>query len=547
MAGFIFLEGKEEYNMYKNSAQRFREIVKVLAKYGFGYIIEPKKNKEKAAPQNLRKAFEELGPTFVKIGQIISTRPDILPEAYIEELSKLQDSVAPESFEVVNSIFYEEFSKNIHEVFDFFDIKPMASASMAQVHRARMKSGEEVIVKIQRPHIKELMELDLSILLRLAKLTKSRFQDFLIDPVEAVRELMDSTSRELNFLNEVNNIKKFHRLNRNTAVVKSPRVYEEYSSSRVVTMERIHGFKVDDINRLKKGGYDLNDLAKKLVLSFFKQVFEDNFFHGDPHPGNIMISDGKICYIDFGIMGTLSDSIRQALNDMIIAAVYKDIDKLIAILMTIGIKTGYVNRNRLYEDIDYLLANYFGTSLSNIKISFMLEEVFQAARRNNIKLPKDITLLMRSLIIFEGVVAKINPDFNLTEVAVPYVKNKNKFKFLKDIKAEELLARSLSFSKELSELPGKIGKLSDSILNGRAKIQMEFSNLQKSVNDFNNMVDRLVAGLILSAMIIGSSLILNSNVGPKLYGISIIGFLGYGIAAVIGLWLVINMIRARKL
>lgn len=533
--------------MYKNSAQRFREIVRVLAKYGFGYILEPKKNKEKAAPENLRKAFEELGPTFVKIGQILSTRPDIMPEVYIDELSKLQDSVSPESFEVVNEVFYGEFSQNIHEVFDFFDIKPMASASMAQVHRARRKNGEEVIVKIQRPHIKELMELDLAILLRLMKMTKTRFQDSLIDPVEAVRELMDTTGRELNFLNEVTNIKKFHKLNQNTAVVKSPKVYEKYSSSKVITMERMRGFKVDDLNRLKKGGYDLDDLAKKLVLSYFKQVFEDNFFHGDPHPGNIMVSEGKICYIDFGIMGTLSDSLKQALNDMIIAAVYKDIDKLIAIFMSIGVKTGYVNRNRLYEDIDYLLANYFGTSLANIKISFMLEEVFQAARRNNIKLPKDLTLLMRSLIIFEGVVGKINPDFNLTEVAIPYVKGRNKFNFLKDIKMEELLAKGLSFSKEMSELPGKIGKLSDSVINGRAKVQLEFSNLQKSVNDLNRMVDRLVAGLILAAMIIGSSLILNSNVGPKFYGISIIGFLGYGIAAVIGLWLVISMIRARKL
>ena len=531
--------------MYKNSGQRFREIMKVLAFYGFGYVLDA--NKKKKAPENLRKAFEELGPTFIKIGQILSTRPDLMPSEYIDELSKLQDNVKGESFHDVNEVFFEEFGKNIDETFDFFDIVPVASASIAQVHRARLKTGEEVIVKIQRPNIRELMKMDLSILLRITKLTKIKFQDSLINPTDAVLELIDITEKELNFLIEKENIIKFNKLNEGVKVVISPRVFEKYSSSRVVTMEYMNGFKIDDINLLKKGGYDIDDLSRKLVLSYIKQVFEDNFFHGDPHPGNVIICEGKICYIDFGIMGTLQESLKEALEDIMTAAAYKDIEKIVNVFMAIGIKTGYVNRNNLYEDIEYLMANYFTTSFSNIKISVFLEDVLQAAKRNNIRMPKDLTLLIRSLIIFEGVVARINPDFNMAEVVIPYVKNKNAHIFIDNLKMEKILSKVLEFSKDFYELPGKVGRLSDSMVNGRAKIKFEFTNLQRSVNDLNKMVDRLVAGLILSAMIIGSSVIINSNVGPKIYGIPIIGFLGYGAAAVIGLWLVISMIKARKL
>lgn len=533
--------------MYRSTTQRFQEIVKVLAYYGFGYIFDSKTNKQKKAPENLRKACEELGPTFIKIGQILSTRPDILPESYISELSKLQDSVPSESFDDINKVFVQEFLMSIDDAFLYFDKNPLASASIAQVHKAILKNGDNVIVKVQRPEIAEKMKMDLSILYRIASLTKAKFQDSLINPLEALDEIISSTQMELNFNNEVKNIIKFRENNKDVAFLHAPYVYKEMCSKKVITMENIEGFKITDTKKLQDGGYDTLDLSRKLVLSFFKQVFEDNLFHGDPHPGNILIREGKICYIDFGIMGTLSNSFKDALYEMIIAVVYKDIDKLISIMMSIGIKTGKVNRNNLYEDIDYLVANYFSTSLQNIKMSVMLQEVFEAAKNNNIRLPKDFTILMRSLVIFEGVVAKINPDFNLTEVAVPYVMNKNKYAFLKDFNFDSVLLRSYTFIKDASELPGKMIQLSDSISNGRAKVQLEFTNLQKSVNELHKMVDRLVASLILAAMIIGSSLILNTNVGPKLYNVSIIGFAGYGFAAIIGIWLIISMIRTRRL
>lgn len=533
--------------MYKNSVQRFRQIVKVLASYGFGYIVDSKFNNEKKSPQNLRKAMEELGATFIKIGQILSTRPDILPDPYIRELSKLQNNVPPETFESVNSVFRNEFHESIEDAFLSFDKKPFASASIAQVHNAVLKDGRKVIVKIQRPEIAEKMRLDIGILSKILKLTKIKFQDVIIDPIEALDEIKASTEREIDFKNEVHNMEKFKELNKNVAFLYTPYVIHSLSGSKVITMEKIEGFKVDDIHTLKKENYDLKDLGKKLVISYLKQVLQDGFFHGDPHPGNILIKDLKICFIDFGIMGTLSESLRRALDEIITAAAYKDINKVISVIMSIGIRTGHVDRNKLYDDIDYLFESYLNTSLMNIKISQMLEEVFDAAKRNNIRMPKELTLLARGLLIIEGVAAKIDPDIKIIDIAVPYVKSNNKNALLKNLNLDDILLSSLRFSKDISSLPKKIADTCDSITDGRAKFQLKMTNLDKPINELNKMVNRLIFSLIISSMIIGSSFIINSNVGPKIYNISIVGITGYLLAAVMGFYLIISIIRSGKL
>ncbi|QGU93767.1 AarF/ABC1/UbiB kinase family protein [Clostridium bovifaecis] len=532
--------------MAKNSAQRFREIVRTLAFYGFGYILDSKIKNDKSAPANLRKAFEELGPTFVKIGQILSTRPDILPHDYIEELSKLQDNVAPEPFKNIEDIFFEEFNKSIYEVFESFNTLPLASASMAQVHEATLKDGKEVIVKIQRPEIATKMALDISILYKISKLAKSSFADALINPEEALEELRLATEQELDFENEAKNIDLFNTLHKSISFVDAPYVVHKLTTKRIITMEKIDGIKVNNIKLLKENGYDLHDIGKKLALSYCKQVFEDGFFHGDPHPGNILITKGKIHFIDFGIMGSLSDSLKASLSEMMFAVASRDINRLVSVLMSIGIKKGYVDRNKLFEDIDYLLANYLSTSLSNIKISVLLEDVLHTAKRNNIRFSKDFTMLIRSLIIIEGVVAKLSPDIQILDVVISYVKSNNKFSLFKEFDLTETLVRLLSFSKDYTRLPTKIIELSDSIMQGRAKIQLEHRDLNKNINELNRMINRLVLGLVISSMIIGSSLILNTNIGPKYADISIIGIMGFGIAAFIGFWLLISIIRSGK-
>jgi ubiquinone biosynthesis protein len=533
--------------MYKSSVRRFREIIKVLAFYGFGSIVDGKIKKKNNYPENLRKAFEELGPTFIKIGQILSTRPDLIPDNYIKELSKLQDSAPKENFEDIENVFNIEFNKKISDSFLYFDKNPLASASIAEVHCARLKDGRDVIVKIQRPGIADNMRLDIHILKKIFSLTRAKFEDAIIDPKEALDEILSSTELELDFKNEAENLKKFSDLNKDVAFIYCPYLIEDLCSTRVLTMEKIDGFKIDNLKKLDEEGYDAQDVGYKLALSYFKQIFKDGFFHGDPHPGNLLIRDGKICFIDFGIMGNLNSSLKSVLNDMIFAIATKNVGKMVSCIMSIGIKKGYVNRNRLYEDIDYLYASYLSTSLQNIKISVMLQEVFDTAKRNNLKLPRDLTILIRGLVIIEGVVAKIAPDVNIMDIAVPYVKSGSTGNLLKEFNPDELLASGLGFIKDTVKIPGTVMELIDSILAGRIKVQLEHNNLQKPVNQLNKMVNRLVFALIVSSMIIGSSLILNSNAGPKVYNISIIGVTGFGAAAVLGIWLLISIIRSGRI
>ncbi len=533
--------------VYKNSGQRFREIVKIMASYGFGYLVDTKLNKGGKSPANLRKAFEALGPTFIKIGQILSTRPDILPLAYIEELSKLQDSVPPESFDAIDKVFIEEFSQDVKSLFLHFDENPLASASIAQVHRAVLKDGTEVIVKVQRPHIQEKMRMDLAILSRILNMTRARFKDFLIDPKEALDEILASTERELNFELEAKNIERFCHLNKNVSFMYTPFVVKEMCSKKIVTMEKIEGIKISDISKLRSEKINLNELGKNLALSFFKQVFEDGFFHGDPHPGNILIKDNKLCFIDFGIMGELSVSLRSALNEIMISIVFEDINKLISVLLSIGTRTGYVDRNQLYDDIEYLLSSYLSTSLRNIKVSLVLQEVFDLSIRNNIRMPKELTLLAKTMVIAEGVVAKIAPDISLLDVAIPYVKTNTRKSWLKDISFEDFAIKALRFSNDSSKLPSKLLELSDSILRGRSKIQFEHRNLEKPISSLNRMVNRLASTILVSSLIIGSSLIIDSSVGGKYRGMSIIGVSGFIISGLMSLWILISILKSGKM
>ena len=312
-------------------------------------------------------------------------------------------------------------------------------------------------------------------------------------------------------------------------------------------MEKIDGIKITDTLKLKEENIDLNTIGRNLALSYFKQIFEDGFFHGDPHPGNILIVGKKICFIDFGIMGEIPPSLKDALNELFIATAYEDINKLISVLMSIGVRTGYVDRNRLYEDIDYLMSNYLSTSLRNIKVSIILDDVFEVSSRNNIKMPKELTLLVRTMVIVEGVVAKISPDINLLDVAIPYIKSSTRKSWLKDLNLEEFILKTLRFSNDTSKVPSKLLELSDSIIRGRARVQLEHKNIDKPLHSLDRMVNRLASSLLVASMIIGSSLIIDSNTGGKIYGMSILGLLGFIASGLASLWLLISIFRSGKM
>lgn len=529
--------------MVKRSRDRFQEIVKVLISYGFGYILDGKFNNQKKSPENLRKAFEELGPTFIKIGQILSTRSDILPDSYVNELIKLQDSAPNESFLSIKKVFEESLNKNIRDCFLYFDEEPLASASISQVHSGILKDGTGVIVKVQRPDIHEKMKVDISILKKIFKFTNARLNIKVIDPIEVLNELEASTDREVDFIKEGESILRFRRNNENVAPVYAPSLIVDLWSDKVLTLESIYGFKINDLAMIRSEGYDNKDIARKLALSYCKQIFDDGFFHGDPHPGNLLISDGRICFIDFGITGELDESLKNWLNIAMLAVATGDKNKIIDFILGVGIKQGRIDKGNLYDDVSYLFDTYLTTSLKNIQISLLLTEVFNLAKKNNIKFPRELVVLVRGLIILEGVISEIDPDLNIISVITSFIKTKSKFELLKELKDEHLALSLYSLTRDATRLPSKTLEVLNNFVNGKAKINLNITDLEDTISHISNMVNRVVAALLISSLVLGSSLIISNNVGPIYKGLSMIGIVGYVIAAVFAVVLLFSIIR----
>lgn len=531
--------------MKRRSRDRFREIIKVFAFYGFGYIVEGK-NKRKKSPENLRKAIEELGATFIKLGQILSTRTDILSEEYIKELGKLQNSAKVEDIKDLKVVFEESTNKKMEDCFLYFDETPLASASISQVHKATLMNGQSVVVKIQRPDIYEQMKMDINILKRIFKLTKSKLNISVVDPIQVLEEMENTTEKELDFNIEGENILKFKEYNKNLNSIYAPDIIREIWSNKVLVLERVEGIKINDLETIQKEGYDNKEIARKLALSYCKQIFDDGFFQSDPHPGNILIYNKKICFLDFGIVGELKPEIKKWLNSAIWAIATRDIDKVIECILAIGIKTGKVNKANLSEDVDYLFDTYLSTSLKNIKLSELLQELFNITQRNNIQLPSDLTMLVRCLLILDGVVLEIDPELEILSVVVEFVKSKNKLMISELLNKEQIAISSYQFIRDSIKLPSKTIEALNKINNGKAVVRFKIENVEELVIKLESMVNRMTGGLIVSALVIASSLIINSKAGPTYNGLSIMGIIGYLVSAFMALVLLFDMYRSTR-
>lgn len=526
----------------RNERERLREIVAVFLKHGVTSGIKGFND-----PKRIRMALEELGPTFIKIGQILSLRPDLLPESFIKEFEKLQDNVKPEGYEEIEKVFEGDFKKTIGELFLDFETVPIASASLAQAHLATLKSGQRVVVKIQRPRARETILSDIAILRRLGRFIKYTSHGSVLNIQELVEELFEVTKKELDFLNEAKNIKQFFEYNKDVKCITCPNVYEEYTTTNVLVMDYIEGLKIADTERLEEEGYDLQEIGEKLANNFFKQVFEDGFFHADPHPGNIIIHENKIAYIDFGMVGTLNKGMKDRFNKFLSGVASRDIGTMTQGVLRIAVIKGEINMKNLYSDVEEIYNKYIDVSLYEVDLRRMIGDVFKVLRRNSLSVPREITMLLKGIMTIEGVVAKLVPDINIMGIAVPYIRGQ----ILRDIdykrEITEQLENLYTMSKSGIKIPGKLVELINGALSGKLKVQMEHSNLEKAVNQLNRMVNRVVFALIVSSLIIGSSLVVSSGTGPKFYGISAFGFIGYAGAVIMGLWLLISIIRSGRM
>lgn len=518
---------------------RLKEIIAVSIKHGLKNGISD--------PKAFRLALEELGPTFIKLGQILSTRPDMLPKPYIKELEKLQDDVTPEDFNVMKGEIEKELGTNLENIFLYFDEKPIASASLAEVYYGKLKSGEEVVVKVQRPFVKEKMMSDIAILKRLAPFIKFTTPGSLMDVEEAIEELSMAAEKELDFLNEVENITLFSKNNKDIKFIAIPKVYKTYCTKKIIVMDYLKGIKVDQVEKLKSEGYDLQDMAEKLIYSYIKQILEDGFFHADPHPGNLIIHNNKIGFIDFGLMGFLDSSLKNKFNEFIEAIAEEDYDKMTRIVLKIGIKKGPINIKVLRSDIENMYNQYIEQSLYDFDLPEMIEEIFHICKKNNIHMPKNITLLIKGLMTIQGVVIKLNKEITIMDIALPYVQNHFIKEKLSNINVLDGIKYIYTIVKSNLEVSTKLLDLIDQTINGRFKLNLQIKNMEKSINELNKMVNRLVFAIIVAALVVSSSLAMNVDIGLKIYGISIVGLVGYLGAAIAGFWLLISILRSGKL
>ena len=524
-------------NNYTKS--RFKEIVSVAIKHGLKNGI--------GDPLDLRLVLEELGPTFVKIGQILSTRPDILPKEYILELEKLQDSVKSEDFSIMKEVIEENLKGSISDMFLDFQTKPLASASLAEAYLGRLKTGEQVVLKIQRPFAKEKILADIHILKKLSPFIKFTTKNEFLDIGEVIEEIQAATEKELDFLNEKENIKKFNLNNRDIKYIKNIKVHEKYCTSHMIVMEYIDGIKIDDISKLMEGGYDTREIAKKLTYNYFKQVFEDGFFHGDPHPGNILIHNNKIGFIDFGLMGNLNSGLKKKFNLFLEGVATNNVDLMTSSILSIGVRKDDIDINRLYQDINLLYNTYINESMYEYDLAQILEEIIITCRKHKISMPKDVIFLAKGILTLQGVLAKIDKDLNIMDIAIPYFKSKIVEEKLKDFDLNLLGGKALSIGNSFLDLPLKLLQLIDRSLEGRLKLNLQFKDIDENFNEVNKMVNRIIFSVIVAGLLVSSSLVVNANIGLKIYGVSAIGIVGYLGAGLAGFWLLISILKSGKL
>lgn len=517
---------------------RLKEIASVALKYGLKNEIRD--------PKALRLALEELGPSFIKIGQILSTRPDILPMEYIEEFQKLQDDVSPENFSIMREIIEEELRANIDEIFLDFHEKPIASASLSEVYLAKLKSGERVVVKVQRPFVKEKMLYDIQLLKKLSPFIHFTTKE-IVDIKKVIDELSKAAEKELDFFQEMDNIIRFAENNKNVKFIRVPKVYREYCTSKLLVMDYISGTKIHDIEGLKRMGYDLEDIASKIIYNYFKQVFEDGFFHADPHPGNILISNGAISYVDFGLMGNLDLSLRKKLNEFLEGVATKDVHLMAKSILKIGIKKGPIDLDDLYRDINILYNSYIDMAIHDYDLSQILYEILTLCKKNNIAMPHNIVLLAKAVMTLQAVIAKMDDNLTLMEGALPYFKDRIIKEKIGNLDFVEIMTFLYSSLKSTLQLSSKLVDFINAGLEGRLKLTFELKDIEENINELNRMVNRLIFGIMITGLLVSSSLVINANVGLKIHGISSIGIVGYLGAGLAGLLLLISIVRSGKL
>lgn len=556
---------------YKN-VNRLRQIVHVFLKYGFGKIIDqlhlgrfiPFRTRLKVfghwpplksptTPERLRMAFAELGPTFIKLAQILSSRPDLVTKQFSDEFKKLQDEVPPFPTEDALNIIRRETGQSIEQIFSHLDRDPVAAASIAQVYHGTLLDGNSVIVKVQRPDIKDQLESDITILSALAPLMEKAVPEVhIINPIGIVEEFTRTVRKELNFIEEAKNTIRFRKNFEDTPDIYIPRVIDEFTTSKVLVMERIEGVRIDDIRGIRRLGLEPEKLAKIGVDAYFKQVLIDGFFHADPHPGNIFaMPDGRIAFMDFGIVGRISPELRGTMASTFLALIRKDFDMLIDQYIELDFVPEHIDydifRREFKTDLTDLLEPLYGLALQEINFADYMETVTQLSIKYRMQVPSDLILVNKALLILENIGRQLNPDFNFITAAEPYAAQLIHERIKPRRIYEEASKNIMEIFDSLIMIPKQWKHISRKLLKDEFHIKMTPVGLDKFIRDMDRSSNRISFSMIISAILLSSAIMHSMGVGPTIYGMSVLGLLAFGTAFLLGIWLIISIIRSGRL
>jgi ubiquinone biosynthesis protein len=548
---------------YRN-LDRYRQVLAILFKYGFDSLLNrlnlgsyfesglqmiSRNRRERVEGltdyERLRMAFEELGPTFIKMGQILSTRSDLIPDDLVREMTKLQDNVPAFPFSQVREIVEQELRAPLSVLFAHFDETPLAAASIGQVHRARLITGEEVIIKIQRPGIRKIIEVDLEILFHLATLMEKNIEEAEIyRPTRVVDEFARSIEKEINYKIEAQHAERFARQFAGNESIYIPRIFNETTTGRILTMEYVDGVKASDVDLLEKTGLDRKIIAARGADVTFEQIFKHGFFHADPHPGNICILPGNVvCYLDFGMMGYIDKRSMETFADIIIGYARRDEAAIADAVLRIVEWDDPPDRRALESDIASFIDLYLYKPLKDMHMGEILQELLELFARHRLRLPPDIFFMIKAMTEVEGLGLMLDPDFNMIEKVEPFIRDLQ----MQRIHPKKLMGDFLASSTLLKGVPFELYDLLRQLKSGKARIGVDHQGLEPLIFGMERSSNRISFALIIAALIVGSSLIMMTRPGPTLFELPLLGLLGYSLAGVLGIWLLVWIRRSGRL
>lgn len=524
----------------RGKIKRLGQITRIVEQFGVLHGLTPVK---------MRLMFEALGPTFVKVGQILSMRSEILPQSFCDELAKLRADADPMPYSTVLDVLAAEYGRPADEVFAHIDPKPLGSASLAQVHRATLKTGEDVAIKVQRPGVRETMAQDVSIMRSIAKAaTKVIRTSQIVDLKGVVEELWDTFESETDFLIEARNLAEFKCFAARFKYMDCPTVYAELCTKHVVVMEYIDGISVSHPGQLVDAGYDLKEIGTKLVDNYATQILDDGFFHADPHPGNIIIRGGQIVLIDLGMTGRLDQRTRAVLKEMIFAVAKQDSPALAeGLLRFAGTEADPEDYPALLADLDVIVKEFGTVDLAELDIAAFLTALTQMAGRHNIEVPSTVTTVGRALVTLEGLLDEFIPDVNMIEIISDHIATS---KSLKNATKDEIKSLGVEGHQALHATLGTMTELKTvarMLTRGQLRVNMELVGSEEPFQLLSDMVNRLTMALIVVGLFVGSSIVYYAGMKPIIFGIPVIGFMGYVVAFALGVWIVIDIyLKGRK-